>query len=46
MNSSIALRLLWKEYRVQRGLWLAMAIGSFILQAIIVTVIQSEQEAF
>lgn len=35
MNSSIALRLLWKEYRVQRGLWLSMAVGSFILQALI-----------
>ena len=33
MHSSIALRLLWKEYRMQRGLWLAMAVGSVMLQA-------------
>lgn len=47
MNSSIALRLLWKEYRVQRGLWLSMAAGSFLLQGLIVMLIPDRgQEAF
>jgi hypothetical protein len=46
MNSSIALRLLWKEYRVQRGLWLAMAVGSVLLQALIVFLVGSDQESF
>ncbi len=46
MNSSIALRLLWKEYRVQRGLWLAMAVGCFALQALIAFLIPSDQESF
>lgn len=46
MNSSIALRLLWKEYRVQRGLWLSMAFGCFSLQALIAYLVPSEQESF
>lgn len=46
MNSSIALRLLWKEYRVQRGLWLSMAGGSIALQALIAFLIPSDQESF
>jgi len=46
MNSSIALRLLWKEYRVQRGLWLSMAGGSIALQALITFLISSDQESF
>ena len=46
MNSSIALRLLWKEYRVQRGLWLAMAVGSVMLQALIAFLMPSGPERF
>jgi ABC-type transport system involved in cytochrome c biogenesis permease component len=46
MNSSIALRLLWKEYRVQRGLWVSMAFGCFALQALIAFLIPSDQESF
>ena len=46
MNSSIALRLLWKEYRVQRGLWLSMAGGSIMLQALIAFLVPSDQESF
>ena len=46
MNSSIALRLLWKEYRVQRGLWLSMAGGSIALQALIAFLVPSDQESF
>lgn len=46
MNSSIALRLLWKEYRIQRGLWLSMAIGCFLLQSIVAYLMHSSQEAF
>ncbi|NQV24211.1 MAG: hypothetical protein HQ518_07560 [Rhodopirellula sp.] len=46
MNSSIALRLLWKEYRVQRGLWLAMAAGSVMLQALIAFLMPSGPERF
>lgn len=46
MNSSIALRLLWKEYRVQRGLWLSMAAGSIMLQVLITFLIRSDQESF
>lgn len=32
MNSSIALRLMWKEYRAQRGLWLSIMAGVLLLQ--------------
>jgi hypothetical protein len=46
MNSSIALRLMWKEYRVQRGLWLAMAVGCFILQGLIAFLMPSGPERF
>ncbi len=46
MNSSIALRLLWKEYRVQRGLWLSMAGGTILLQALIAFLVPSGQESF
>lgn len=46
MNSSIALRLLWKEYRVQRGLWLSMAAGCIMLQVLITFLIRSDQESF
>lgn len=46
MNPSIALRLLWKEYRVQRGLWLSMAFGCFILQALIAYLMPSGPERF
>ncbi len=46
MNSSIALRLLWKEYRVQRGLWLSMAAGSIMLQMLIAFLVPSDQESF
>lgn len=46
MNSSIALRLLWKEYRVQRGLWLSMAAGCIMLQVLITLLIRSDQESF
>lgn len=46
MNSSIALRLLWKEYRVQRGLWLSMAGGCIALQALIAYLVPSDQESF
>ena len=35
MNTSVALRLLWKEYRMQRGLWLAMAFGCVLIQFVI-----------
>ncbi|MGB7328885.1 MAG: hypothetical protein WBD31_28660, partial [Rubripirellula sp.] len=45
MNSSIALRLLWKEYRMQRGLWLAMAFGCLLIQAVISLVTQNSQDA-
>lgn len=35
MNSSIALRLMWKEYRAQRGLWLSIMAGVLLLQLLV-----------
>jgi len=35
MNSSIALRLMWKEYRAQRGLWLSIMAGVLLLQMLV-----------
>lgn len=43
MNSTIALRLLWKEYRMQRGLWLAMAIGCFLFQGLFFLIMSNPQ---
>jgi hypothetical protein len=37
---------MWKEYRVQRGLWLAMAVGCFILQGLIAFLMPSGPERF
>lgn len=34
MNTAIATRLLWKEYRQQRNLWLALLFGATLLQLI------------
>lgn len=35
MTGLIAQRLFWKEYRVQRGLWVSLAIGTVALQLLI-----------
>lgn len=35
MTGSMALRLFWKEYRAQRGLWLSLAIGAVLFHALI-----------
>lgn len=45
MTASIALRLLWKEYRVQRGLWLSMAVGALLLQGLISYFVLNAHEA-
>ena len=34
MNTAIATRLLWKEYRQQRNLWIALLFGATLLQLI------------
>ena len=34
MNTAIATRLLWKEYRQQRNLWIALLFGATLLQVI------------
>jgi hypothetical protein len=45
MTGSIAQRLLWKEYRVQRSLWLALAIGTVVLHGLIRAMIDDPGEA-
>lgn len=45
MNTSIALRLVWKEYRIQRGLWLAMAIGCLMFQRVVAYLVLDPHEA-
>ena len=36
MNRSIFWRLVWKEYRLQRALWVAIVVLTLLLQAIVV----------
>ena len=36
MSLSIFWRLVWKEYRLQRALWLAMALLTVLLQLLVV----------
>ena len=41
MNRSIFWRLVWKEYRLQRALWIAIAVLTFLLQGIVVGTVAS-----
>ena len=45
MTGSIAQRLLWKEYRVQRSLWLALAIGTVGLHGLMRAMIDDPGDA-
>ena len=36
MLASVFWRLIWKEYRTQRGLWLVLAASAVVLQLVIV----------
>ena len=45
MTGSIAQRLLWKEYRMQRSLWLALAIGTVGLHGLIRAMIDDPSDA-
>ena len=46
MNSSIFLRLVWKEYRLQRSLWIAMALLIGLLLALVHLFALNETERF
>ncbi len=36
MNVSTFLRLVWKEYRLQRGFWVAMVVGAVLLHLLVI----------
>jgi len=44
MSGSSFWRLVWKEYRVQRGFWLTMAAGALLLQLVLLWAVEQEND--
>ncbi|MDA0832280.1 MAG: ABC transporter permease [Planctomycetota bacterium] len=44
MHNQIFWRLIWKEYRVQRGLWMGVVVLALFVQAVMLAVLNNERE--